>query len=58
MSDARSTSDGSAAIERFLRPVCCQNFPSRLLPAAQPDGTSLALDRHVDGCLLPASRRD
>jgi NADP-dependent aldehyde dehydrogenase len=57
-SDARSTSVGSAAIERFLRPVCYQNFPSRLLPAALADGNPLALDRHVDGCLLAASRRD
>lgn len=31
-SDTRTTSVGSAAIERFLRPVCYQNFPSSLLP--------------------------
>ena len=32
--DSRSTSVGSAAIDRFLRPVCYQNFPIDLLPAA------------------------
>ncbi|MGY0398547.1 MAG: aldehyde dehydrogenase (NADP(+)) [Ostreibacterium sp.] len=31
-SDSRSTSVGSAAIERFLRPVCYQNVPAQLLP--------------------------
>lgn len=33
-SDSRSTSVGTAAIYRFLRPVCYQNFPDELLPAA------------------------
>ncbi|MGT2434084.1 hypothetical protein ACU4HD_44885 (plasmid) [Cupriavidus basilensis] len=46
-SDARSTSVGSAAIERFRRLVRYQNFLSRLLRAALADGSSLALDRHV-----------
>lgn len=31
-SDGRSTSVGSRAIERWLRPVCYQNFPDALLP--------------------------
>ena len=31
-SDSRSTSVGSLAIERFLRPVCYQDFPDALLP--------------------------
>jgi 2,5-dioxopentanoate dehydrogenase len=31
-SDARSTSVGSRAVERFLRPICYQNFPENLLP--------------------------
>lgn len=30
--DGRSTSVGSAAIERFLRPVCYQDLPEALLP--------------------------
>lgn len=32
-SDTRSTSVGSRAIDRFLRPVCYQDFPASLLPA-------------------------
>jgi NADP-dependent aldehyde dehydrogenase len=32
--DGRSTSVGTLAIERFLRPVCYQDFPDELLPAA------------------------
>ncbi|UVO55672.1 aldehyde dehydrogenase (NADP(+)) [Sphingomonas sp. SUN039] len=31
-SDSRTTSVGTAAIERFLRPVCYQGFPDDLLP--------------------------
>jgi len=33
-SEGRSTSVGTLAIERFLRPVCYQDFPDALLPAA------------------------
>ena len=33
-SDGRSTSVGTAAIERFLRPVCYQNMAQALLPEA------------------------
>jgi NADP-dependent aldehyde dehydrogenase len=33
-SDSRSTSVGTAAIERFLRPVCYQGLPEALLPPA------------------------
>ena len=32
-SDGRSTSVGTLAIDRFLRPVCYQGFPDSLLPA-------------------------
>jgi NADP-dependent aldehyde dehydrogenase len=31
--DVRTTSVGSAAIERFLRPICYQGFPQTALPA-------------------------
>ncbi|MDU2540879.1 MAG: amino acid permease, partial [Klebsiella sp.] len=37
--DARGTSVGSRAIERFLRPVCLQNAPAALLPPALQDMT-------------------
>ncbi|MFM2088108.1 MAG: hypothetical protein RLZZ237_2977 [Pseudomonadota bacterium] len=37
-SDGRSTSVGTAAIQRFLRPVCYQNLDQALLPEALRDG--------------------
>lgn len=51
-SDGRTTSVGTAAIERFLRPVCYQNLPAELLPAALADGNPLALWRTEDGALV------
>jgi alpha-ketoglutaric semialdehyde dehydrogenase len=39
-SDGRSTSVGSLAIDRFLRPVCYQDLPATLLPADLKDGAS------------------
>lgn len=48
-SDGRSTSVGTAAIERFLRPVCYQNFSDALLPEALRDGNPLGLRRRFAG---------
>lgn len=48
-SDPRSTSVGTAAILRFLRPVCYQDFPDSLLPAALKHGNPLQLRRLLDG---------
>jgi NADP-dependent aldehyde dehydrogenase len=48
-SDARVTSVGSAAIERFLRPVCYQDLPQALLPLALRDGNPLGIWRSLDG---------
>ncbi len=48
-SDARSTSVGTAAIHRFLRPVCYQDFPDALLPQALQAGNPLLLRRLLDG---------
>jgi NADP-dependent aldehyde dehydrogenase len=48
-SDARTTSVGSAAILRFLRPVCYQDFPDSLLPAALKQANPLHLRRLLDG---------
>ncbi|MEB0009800.1 aldehyde dehydrogenase (NADP(+)) [Pseudomonas sp. RTB3] len=48
-SDARGTSVGSVAIERFLRPVCYQNCPDALLPEPLKDANSLGIARLVDG---------
>jgi alpha-ketoglutaric semialdehyde dehydrogenase len=44
-SDARFTSVGTAAIKRFVRPVCFQNWPQSLLPDALKDGNPLAIWR-------------
>lgn len=48
-SDSRSTSVGTAAILRFLRPVCYQDFPDTLLPDALQHGNPLLLRRLLDG---------
>jgi 2,5-dioxopentanoate dehydrogenase len=46
-SDSRTTSVGSLAIRRFLRPVCYQDLPSGLLPRELQDDSRLS--RLVDG---------
>ena len=48
-SDGRSTSVGTAAIERFLRPVSYQSLPDALLPAALKAGNPWKLPRLADG---------
>jgi NADP-dependent aldehyde dehydrogenase len=48
-SDARTTSVGSAAIFRFLRPVCYQALPQGLLPEPLRDGNPWGVSRLVDG---------
>jgi 2,5-dioxopentanoate dehydrogenase len=50
-SDVRSTSVGTAAIQRFLRPICYQNVPIALLPAAVAPSNPLGLRRLMDGVL-------
>lgn len=47
--DGRSTSVGSLAINRFLRPVCYQDMPQALLPAALRDGNPFGIPRRIDG---------
>jgi NADP-dependent aldehyde dehydrogenase len=49
--DSRSTSVGTAAIHRFARPVCYQNFPQEALPIELRDVNQLGLWRLVDGQL-------
>ncbi|HEY6644364.1 aldehyde dehydrogenase (NADP(+)) [Povalibacter sp.] len=46
--DGRSTSVGTLAIERFLRPVCYQDFPDALLPAAL-QANAPKRPRRIDG---------
>jgi 2,5-dioxopentanoate dehydrogenase len=50
-SDSRVTSVGSMAIERFLRPVCYQDFPAALLPESLQEANPLHLTRLIDGKL-------
>ena len=50
-SDGRSTSVGTLAIRRFLRPVCYQDLPEALLPEALREGNPLGLWRRLDGAL-------
>jgi len=47
--DARFTSVGTAAIYRFLRAVCYQNFPEYLLPDALKNSNPLNLTRTING---------
>ncbi|MGS0743116.1 aldehyde dehydrogenase (NADP(+)) [Glaciimonas sp. GG7] len=51
-SDGRSTSVGSAAILRFLRPVSYQDLPQQLLPAAILDTNPLGIWQRVNGQLV------
>ncbi|MGI4977509.1 MAG: aldehyde dehydrogenase (NADP(+)) [Janthinobacterium lividum] len=48
-SDSRTTSVGSLAIRRFLRPVCYQDMPEALLPEALRPGSTVQVPRMVDG---------
>lgn len=48
-SDARGSSVGSLAIERFLRPICYQNYPDALLPDALKNANPLGIARLLDG---------
>jgi NADP-dependent aldehyde dehydrogenase len=48
-SDGRSTSVGTLAIDRFLRPVCYQDFPDALLPASLKRDALAQRPRRLDG---------
>jgi NADP-dependent aldehyde dehydrogenase len=49
--DAHFTAVGSAAIRRFTRPVCFQNFPQSALPPELQDKNVREIWRIVDGKL-------
>jgi len=53
-SDTRTTSVGTLAINRFLRPVAYQNLPQELLPAALLDTNPWQLNRRIDGTVVAA----
>lgn len=55
-SDGRSTSVGTLAIDRFLRPIVLQNVPAALLPPAVEDGNPWNLTRRIDGTFDVPSR--
>lgn len=48
-SDSRTTSVGTLAIERFLRPVCYQNLPQAILPEALQEHNPWDVPQQVDG---------
>jgi len=54
-SDTRTTSVGSLAIERYLRPVCYQDLPDALLPAVLRSNNPWKVTRRIDGVLTPAA---
>ena len=47
--DVRFTSVGTAALERFVRPICYQDFPASQLPDALKDGNPSGIRRLVNG---------
>jgi len=47
--DVRFTSVGTAAIYRFARPICYQDFPPSLLPPALRNENPLGIQRIVNG---------
>ena len=49
--DSRFTSVGTAAILRFARPVCFQNFAEKLLPAELQNANKLRIWRQINGRL-------
>lgn len=48
-SDGRSTSVGTSAIKRFLRPVCYQDAPQSILPECLRDQNEAGIMRLVNG---------
>lgn len=47
--DVRTTSVGTTAINRFVRPVCYQGYPQAALPSELRDGNPLGIWRTVNG---------
>jgi NADP-dependent aldehyde dehydrogenase len=57
-SDTRTTSVGTLAINRFLRPVAYQNLPQELLPAPLQDANPWHLNRRIDGTVIAADANE
>ena len=56
-SDSRTTSVGTLAIERFLRPVCYQDIPDALLPHVLRRGNQSSLPHRLDGVYQAGASR-
>ena len=54
---AWSTSVGTSAARRFMRPVAYQNFPTSQLPPALQDDNPLGVRRRVNGVWEPEPTR-
>ena len=57
-SDTRTTSVGTLAINRFLRPVAYQNLPQELLPVPLQDPNPWRLNRRIDGVVQAAAAEE
>ena len=57
-SDTRTTSVGTLAINRFLRPVAYQNLPQELLPVPLQDPNPWRLNRRLDGVVQAAAAEE
>ncbi|MEJ1180427.1 MULTISPECIES: aldehyde dehydrogenase (NADP(+)) [unclassified Pseudarthrobacter] len=55
---ASTTSVGTGAIERFMRPVAYDSFPSSQLPQPLLDENPWRIARRVDGSREPASKKE
>ena len=55
-SDSRSTSVGTAAILRFVRPICYQDFPQEALPIELRDENERHIWRMLDGEMTQAPK--
>lgn len=54
--DAATTSVGTTAVRRFLRPVAYQGMPDQLLPAELQDSNPRQIPRRVDGLFVAAPK--
>lgn len=57
-SDTKTTSVGTLAINRFLRPVAYQNMPQELLPTPLQDTNPWHLNRRIDGTVVQADAEE
>jgi NADP-dependent aldehyde dehydrogenase len=53
--DSRFTAVGSAALQRFVRPISYQNLPDALLPPSLQNGNPLGIQRLVNGASTSAA---